>query len=60
VQEEHVEDIRNEDKAKKEEDLVEVVVSLFAITVGHKGTMRKSVRTRHACHVNNLANFTAL
>ena len=55
-----MEDIRNEDKAKKEEDLVEVVVSLFAITVGHKGTMRKSVRTRHACHVNNLANFTAL
>jgi len=52
---ERAEDIRGEDKAE-EEDLVEVVVMLFVITMGHNATMHKSVRMRHA-HPINIASI---
>jgi len=55
-----VEVIKEEDKAEEEEDLVEVEDRLFSITMEHQGTMRGSVRIRHAYHINTAANLTTL
>jgi len=55
-----MEDIKCADKAEEAEDLVEVVVKLFAIIVGHQGTTCGSVRIRHACNVNIVLSLTTL
>ena len=57
---ERTKDIRGADEAEEGEDLVEVVVRLFVIIVGHHGTSRGSVRIRHDRHVNTVLSLTTL
>lgn len=49
-----------EEDGVEEEDLVEVANRLFSITMGHQGTMRRSVKIRHTCLVNIIASLTTL
>lgn len=58
--EEYMEVIRDVDRAEEDEGLVEIMVRSSTTTVDSQGTMRGSVRIRHACHVNTSANFTIL
>lgn len=55
---ERMEDIREVDEAKEEEDLVGVVGRSFATIAECQDTMHRSVRIRHARHVNTTLNFT--
>ena len=58
--EERAEDIRDEDEAEEEEDLIEVEDRLCVTTVEHQGTTHKSVRIRHSHHVSIVASLITL
>lgn len=57
VSKEHAKDIKDEDVAEEEEGLVEVEDRLYATTVEHHGTMRESVRIKHARNVNTATSL---